>query len=619
MGSRLEGFIRHIIYKWIGIPNFIRRIEWAHLLQWLDPKEGEKVLDIACGEGTLSLKIAERGCIVCGIDISENVINGAKQFARREKIACEFQVGDAERLPYPDGCFDKVVCSSSLEHFDDDLSALKEMSRVLKPNGIIVLTVDSLTYPVGDEIKERHRKLASVITYYTSEALKQKLEIVGFNVTRSKYLLNSHLTNYCCKLGIRLGWQGILWFGLFPLNYLCLISDKLFGDKDKGYTLIVQAERLAKTSLEGADISVSGSSPSKCKILLIGWYGHNAIGDDMLAYVIKHLFSKEAERKGIEIQFAPPSILKNFVFCRAHRSLVKNDLIVIGGGSIIGFDTMHLNRLLKGSREPLVIFGGGFRKEAEKIPEKDRIHMTELFSKASLKGVRGPITCDLLISNGIAKDIDIVGDPALSFSPPPTSEKLGGDFRVGVNVRFMKTGEPQYLSNAQIYNIFAKLADYFVKERNAQIYLFSFTENKYDSDTEAAKKVIELMKYKDNPKIIPFSTDIVKMCSLIGSFDYLISQRLHPCILGWVQKVPNIGFEYQFLKTADFMSSIGMDEFTIRTDEFSLEAYLAKYEKLTQNKQSIIESSQQSIAYWRKKQKEFVNKCLDIVVENRRR
>lgn len=149
--SSIRNFIRHIVYKWIGTPNFIRRIEWASLLWWLDPKEGEKILDVACGGGTLSLKIAERGGSVRGIDISEDEINRATQFAQREKIACEFQVGDAEYLPYPDECFDKVVSSSSLEHFQDDLSVLNEMSRVLKPNGIVVLTVDSLTYPIGDE------------------------------------------------------------------------------------------------------------------------------------------------------------------------------------------------------------------------------------------------------------------------------------------------------------------------------------------------------------------------------------------------------------------------------------------------------------------------------------
>lgn len=367
----------------------------------------------------------------------------------------------------------------------------------------------------------------------------------------------------------------------------------------------------------------------KYKILLLGWYGYDAIGDDIMAVVTKCLFFEEAEKRGIKLQFVPLSIIKDFKLRMIHSYLIQNDLIVIGGGSILGFDTMNLymtifgfdkfnlHKLSRNRKTPLVIFGGGFRREKEELPEKDRIHMKKLFDKAILKGVRGYISQQLFISNKIVNEVDVIGDPALSFYSIPVENKLNGDFTVGMNARFMKTGEPQYLKNEEMYTIFAQLADHFVEE-GAQIHFFSFTENEHDSDTEAAKKVIGLMKHKKNPELIPFSNDALKMCSLIGKFDYLISQRLHPCILGWVQKVPNIGFEYQFLKTTDFMKSIGMDDFIIRTDKFSFDAYLEKYEKMKQNRQSIIRRSQESIEHWRKKQREFVNECLDIMVDNKR-
>ena len=72
------------------------------MLEWLDPKEGERILDVACGPGQLSLKIAERGCEVCGIDGSEYGIYIARYLAKRLKVAAEFEVGNAEDLPYPD-------------------------------------------------------------------------------------------------------------------------------------------------------------------------------------------------------------------------------------------------------------------------------------------------------------------------------------------------------------------------------------------------------------------------------------------------------------------------------------------------------------------------------------
>ena len=68
------------------------------MLDWLEPKEGEKILDIACGGGALSLKIAEKSCEVYGVDISEDTINSAKRLAEREKIACAFEIGSAEGL-----------------------------------------------------------------------------------------------------------------------------------------------------------------------------------------------------------------------------------------------------------------------------------------------------------------------------------------------------------------------------------------------------------------------------------------------------------------------------------------------------------------------------------------
>lgn len=197
MNQRMKDYISYLIYRTVWTSSFIRRIEWRSILRYLDPKEGERILDVACGGGFLSLKIAERGCEVCAIDISEESINRAKRFAEKARIACEFRVGNAEALSYPDGYFDKIVCSSSLEHFEDDVRALKEMRRVLKPPGSIVLTVDSFTYPISNHLKEEHRMIGQVVNYYTLETLKERFEIAGFEIRRSEYLLNSWLILLC--------------------------------------------------------------------------------------------------------------------------------------------------------------------------------------------------------------------------------------------------------------------------------------------------------------------------------------------------------------------------------------------------------------------------------------
>jgi len=159
-------------------------------------KKNEKVLDVACGNGVLTFKISERGSQVHGVDLSEDAIKSAINFARHKDLNCEFKVGDAHDLPYPDEYFDKIVCSSSLEHFTDDIKALKEMHRVLKSNGRVFLTTDSFNYPISKELKEKHKKLAHVVNYYSKKELKKALENAGFKMKRSKYLLNSPLTSF---------------------------------------------------------------------------------------------------------------------------------------------------------------------------------------------------------------------------------------------------------------------------------------------------------------------------------------------------------------------------------------------------------------------------------------
>ncbi len=196
------------------------------------------------GGGALSLKIAEKGCHVYGIDISGNAINRANRLADREKLAAEFRVVNAEQLPYPDSYFDKIVSSSSLEHFEGDTEALKEMNRVLKVDGILVLTTDTFLYLKDGRIGEKHRKVAEVVNYYTQEDLREKLKISGFSIIRSKYLHRSPMAGLLCKLGLRLTWRGFLWMGIsFAAYPLTLLSERLFETRNNGYALIVKAKK----------------------------------------------------------------------------------------------------------------------------------------------------------------------------------------------------------------------------------------------------------------------------------------------------------------------------------------------------------------------------------------
>ncbi|MCK4732794.1 MAG: hypothetical protein KAT65_10095 [Methanophagales archaeon] len=72
-------------------------------------------------------------------------------------------------------------------------------------------------------------------------------EIAGFKRNRRKYLLNSRITSFFVKIEIKIKWFGKLWMVVFFIAYpLCLISDRLFGVKDKGYTLIAEGKKTKK-------------------------------------------------------------------------------------------------------------------------------------------------------------------------------------------------------------------------------------------------------------------------------------------------------------------------------------------------------------------------------------
>ncbi len=124
--------------NWYRLTPFgleLRRIQRL-ALERLRAVNGQKVLDLGCGPGDGAAWLRHRGIDAVGLDYSDGMLEKAR---RDSLLGGRLTRGDAGRLPFRDGAFDKLVCTNSFHHYPDHRAALKEMRRVLKPGGLMVL------------------------------------------------------------------------------------------------------------------------------------------------------------------------------------------------------------------------------------------------------------------------------------------------------------------------------------------------------------------------------------------------------------------------------------------------------------------------------------------------
>jgi ubiquinone/menaquinone biosynthesis C-methylase UbiE len=100
---------------------------------------GARVLDVACGTGNTAIPLAQRGCIVTGVDIAPNLLVQARERAAAEGLSIQFDEGDAEQLPYPDASFDAVVTMFGAMFAPRPELVASELARVLKPGGLLAM------------------------------------------------------------------------------------------------------------------------------------------------------------------------------------------------------------------------------------------------------------------------------------------------------------------------------------------------------------------------------------------------------------------------------------------------------------------------------------------------
>lgn len=196
-------------------------------------KPNLKILDIGCGAGTISFYLANKGHDVLGIDISQKAINECLQSKKELGLNnLDFEQFDFPNN-YPKQNFDFVIFTEVIEHLEDDSRALQVINKLLKPNGIMILSTPSDKAPLHRMglTKEFDKKVGHVRRYSEKEIvdLIKENNFVVNKIYRTEGILRNFLfVNPIAGKFIRF----IKFFASDLVTYLDNLTIPLFGSSD---------------------------------------------------------------------------------------------------------------------------------------------------------------------------------------------------------------------------------------------------------------------------------------------------------------------------------------------------------------------------------------------------
>jgi ubiquinone/menaquinone biosynthesis C-methylase UbiE len=209
------------------LPQLSGVIELEHVHRYLYSMqfiEGKHVLDIACGEGYGSALLARKAKTVLGVDIDQSSIsNATKTYSGLSNL--EFSVGSLLSIPIPDESVDLITCFESIEHVTDHDEVMKEFKRILRPEGILLLSTPN-------------KYVYSDLTGYVNPFHPRELYQGEFEELLSLFFLN-HMT-----VGQRVALSSIITGdenGVLPLNWL-------FKDNEASNSFVEQSRTCAKNA-----------------------------------------------------------------------------------------------------------------------------------------------------------------------------------------------------------------------------------------------------------------------------------------------------------------------------------------------------------------------------------
>ena len=185
--------MRHATYgDDVGQSGWITADELERFGEWLELREGARLLDVGCGSGGPALRLAEStGASVVGIDLLAEGVAQATQLAEERGLAgrARFAKVDAEGpLPFADGSFDAVLSTDAMCHLPHRLETLREWHRVTAPGARILYTDPTIVTGLVTDAEVAARSSVGVYVFSAQSVNEELLAAAGFELVRREDL-----------------------------------------------------------------------------------------------------------------------------------------------------------------------------------------------------------------------------------------------------------------------------------------------------------------------------------------------------------------------------------------------------------------------------------------------
>lgn len=232
---------RRLYYQAWGIPELYSHIRWRAIRRFVD-FDRKMMLEVGCGIGLMTFEIAQRArlSIIVGLDCCRQSVVQAQRLSALFHN-CRFYVADVTSIPARDGIFDEVLCFDVLEHVPDDHRAMREISRVLKRDGILVISCPTPRFP-----KVFGHEFASAIGHvrdgYTLNQIESMCQQVGLQVMEHKHYTLSIGSRVCSLFYKNLHNHAMLQTILSPFLYTISLMD-FVGEPANACSILVKARK----------------------------------------------------------------------------------------------------------------------------------------------------------------------------------------------------------------------------------------------------------------------------------------------------------------------------------------------------------------------------------------